>query len=48
MKLLLPLLAMLALAVGYNYAIAVHGSDLRKAIHGPEPIKAKTAKPSRR
>jgi len=38
---------MLALAVGYNYALVAHGSDLRKAIHGPD-IKAKTTKPSRR
>lgn len=47
MKLVLPLLAMLALAVGYNYLIAAHGSDIRKAIHGPD-VKAKTTKPSRR
>lgn len=47
MKLVLPLLLMVALAVGYNYLIAEHGSDIRKAIHGPD-IKAKTSKPSRR
>jgi hypothetical protein len=44
MKLILPILAMLALAVGYNYLIAEHGSDIRRAIHGPEPVKAKTSK----
>ena len=39
MKLILSLLAMLTLAVGYNYLIAEHGSDIRKAIHGPD-VKA--------
>ena len=47
MKLVLPLLLMVGLAVGYNYVIAAHGSDIRKAIHGPD-VKAKTTKPSRR
>jgi hypothetical protein len=36
MKLILSLLAMLTFAVGYNYLIAEHGSDIRKAIHGPD------------
>lgn len=40
MKLVLPILLMLTLAVGYNYLIAEHGSDIRKAIHGPA-VKAK-------
>jgi len=47
MKLVLPLLLMVGLAVGYNYALVAHGSDIRKAIHGPD-VKAKTTKPSRR
>lgn len=44
MKLVLPLLLIVGLAVGYNYALVAHGPDLHKAIHGP----SKTTKPARR
>ena len=47
MKLILPLILIVGLAVGYNYALVAHGPDLHKAIHGPD-AKAKTSKPSRR
>jgi len=47
MKLVLPLLLIVGLAVGYNYALVAHGPDLHKAIHGPD-AKAKTSKPTRR
>jgi hypothetical protein len=48
MKTLLLILALVGLAVGYNYALVEHGPALYKAINGPEPIKAKAHKPTRR
>ena len=47
MKLVLPFLLIVGLAVGYNYALVAHGPDLYKAVNGPD-AKAKPSKPSRR
>ena len=48
MKTILLILALACGAIGYNYALVEHGPALYKAINGPEPIKAKANKPSRR